>query len=66
MCVCVCGFMWFMRTQLYNDMGMTEVLQLKVFYEDTGLCPRNSKGLKNILNGCFFENLKMHTVSCEG
>ncbi len=38
MCVCVCVcvrvYVVYEDTNLYNDMGMTEVLQLKVFYED--------------------------------
>ncbi len=66
-CVCVCtGFVVYEATNLSHDMGMTEVLQYEVFYEDTAYVPVIPKGLKNILNGVFFENLKMHTVSCEG
>ncbi len=41
MCVCVCVY-WFCGlwdTNLYNNMGMTEVLQLKVVYEDTAYVP---------------------------
>ncbi len=54
-CVCVRVYVVYEDTNLYNNMGMTEVLHLKVFYEDTCLCPRNSKGLKNILNGVFLK-----------
>ncbi len=28
-CVCVCGFVVYEDTNLYNDMGMTEVLQFE-------------------------------------
>ncbi len=52
------------------DMGMTEVLKCEGF---RGHClgPHSSKGLKNTLNVffglfCFFENVKMHKVSCKG
>ncbi len=52
-CVCACGFSGYEDTNLYNNMGMTEVLQFEGVYEDTAYVPRNSKGLKNILNGVF-------------
>ncbi len=38
---------------------------MKVFYEDTAYVPVIQR-LKKHTNGVFFENLKMHTVSCEG
>ncbi len=38
-CVCVRVYVVYEDTNLYNDMGMTEVLQLKVFYEDTAYVP---------------------------
>ncbi len=36
-------------------MGMTEVLQFEGGLWGHCLCPRNSKGLKNILNGVFLK-----------
>ncbi len=47
-------------------MGMTEVvLQYEGVYEDTAYVPVIQK-LKKHTKWCFFENLKMHKVSCEG
>ncbi len=63
-CVCVCGvcvcvcvrvYVVYEDTNLYNDMGMTEVLQFEGVLRGHCLCPRNSKGLKNILNGVFLK-----------
>ncbi len=58
-CVCVCEsvrvFVVYEDTNLYNDMGMTEVLQFEGVLWGHCLCPRNSKGLKNILNGVFLK-----------
>ncbi len=65
-CVCVRVYVVYEDTNLYNDMGMTEVLQFEGVLWGHCLCPRNSKGLKKHTKWCFFENLKMHTVSCEG
>ncbi len=57
MCVCVCVrvYVVYEDTNLYNDMGMTEVLQFEGVLWGHCLCPRNSKGLKNILNGVFLK-----------
>ncbi len=63
-CVCVSGFCGLRGTNLSNNMGMTEVLQFEGGLWGHCLCPRNSKGFKH--TWVFFENLKMHTVSCEG
>ncbi len=57
-CVCVRVYVVYEDTNLYNDMGMTEVLQYEGVLWGHCLCPRNSKGLKNILNGVFFWNLR--------
>ncbi len=41
-CVCVCVRVYYVvyeDTNLYNNMGMTEVYNLKVFYEDTAYVP---------------------------
>ncbi len=47
-CVCVCGvcvcvcvrvYVVYEDTNLYNDMGMTEVLQFEGVYEDTAYVP---------------------------
>ncbi len=58
-CVCVCVsvrvYVVYEDTNLYNDMGMTEVLQYEGGLWGHCLCPRNSKGLKNILNGVFLK-----------
>ncbi len=71
-CVCVCwsvcvctGFCGLRGQNLYNDMGITEVLLFEGGLWGHCLCPRNSKGLKNILNGVFLK-IKKCTVSCEG
>ncbi len=54
-CVCVRVYVVYEDTNLYNDMGMTEVLQFEGVLWGHCLCPRNSKGLKNILNGVFLK-----------
>ncbi len=54
-CVCVRVYVVYEDTNLYNDMGMTEVLQFEGGLWGHCLCPRNSKGLKNILNGVFLK-----------
>ncbi len=58
-CVCVClcvrVYVVYEDTNLYNNMGMTEVLQFEGGLWGHCLCPRNSKGLKNILNGVFLK-----------
>ncbi len=52
--VWVCGF-FVDGDKIVNNMGMTEVLQFEGGFMRTRLCPRNSKGLKNILNGVFLK-----------
>ncbi len=54
-CVCVRVYVVYEDTNLYNNMGMTEVLQFEGVLWGHCLCPRNSKGLKNILNGVFLK-----------
>ncbi len=54
-CVCVRVYVVYEDTNLYNNMGMTEVLQYEGGLWGHCLCPRNSKGLKNILNGVFLK-----------
>ncbi len=54
-CVCVLVFVVYGDTNLFNNMGMTEVLQYEGGLWGHCLCPRNSKGLKNILNGVFLK-----------
>ncbi len=54
-CVCVRVYVVYEDTNLYNNMGMTEVLQFEGGLWGHCLCPRNSKGLKNILNGVFLK-----------
>ncbi len=41
MCVCVCVWVYvvYEDTNLFNNMGMTEYYNLKVFYEDTAYVP---------------------------
>ncbi len=50
LCVCECAsvrvYVVYEDTNLYNDMGMTEVLQYEGGLWGHCLCPRNSKGLK--------------------
>ncbi len=67
-CVCVHCFGWFTGAQIcIMIMDMTEVLQYERGLWGHCLCPHNSKGLKkNILNGVFFENLKISKVFCRG
>ncbi len=43
-------------------MGMTEVLQFEGGLWGHCLCPRNSKGLKNILNGFFWKSKNAHSL----
>ncbi len=54
-CVCVRVYVVYEDTNLFNNMGMTEVLQFEGGLWGHCLCPRNSKGLKNILNGVFLK-----------
>ncbi len=54
-CVCVRVYVVYEDTNLYNNMGMTEVLQFEGVLWGHCQCPRNSKGLKNILNGVFLK-----------
>ncbi len=54
-CVCVRVYVVYEDTNLYNDMGMTKVLQFEGVLWGHCLCPRNSKRLKNILNGVFLK-----------
>ncbi len=58
-CVCVClcvrVYVVYEDTNLFNNMGMTELLQFEGGLWGHCLCPRNSKGLKNILNGVFLK-----------
>ncbi len=67
-CVCVCtGFCGLRDTNLYNNMGYDRgYYNLKVVYEDTAYVPVIQKASKKHTKCVFFENLKMHTVSCEG
>ncbi len=52
--VCVCtGLGAYGDTNVYNDMGMTEILQCKGSLWGHCPCPCKSKGLQNILNVCF-------------
>ncbi len=44
-CVCVRVYVVYEDTNLYNDMGMTEVLQFEGVLWGHCLCPRNSKRL---------------------
>ncbi len=64
-CVCVLVFCGLRGQNLFNNMGMTEVLQFEGGYEDTAYVPVIQR-LKKHTKWCFFENLKMHTISCEG
>ncbi len=64
-CVCVRVYVVYEDTNLYNNMGMTEVLQFEGVLWGHCLCPVIQR-LKKHTKWCFFENLKMHTVSCEG
>ncbi len=54
--VCVCtGFCCLRDKICLTNLGMTEVLPIcRCFNEDTAYVPRNSKGLKKLLNGVFF------------
>ncbi len=54
-CVCVRVYVVYEDINLFNNMGMTEVLQFGGGLWGHCLCPRNSKGLKNILNGVFLK-----------
>ncbi len=61
-CVCVRVYVVYEDTNLFNNMGMTEVLQFEGVLWGHCLCPRNSKGLKNILNGVFWKSKDAHSL----
>ncbi len=60
--VCVCVYE---DTNLYIDMGMTQVLQGEVIYEDMFSVPIIQNVYKSYRIS-FFEKVQMHKVSCEG
>ncbi len=60
-CVCV-GLCGYEDTNLFNNMGMTEVLQFEGVYEDTTAYVPVIQRLKKHTKWCFFENLKMHSL----
>ncbi len=60
--VCMCVFVTYEDTNLYNDMGMKE----KVIYEDIFSVPIFQKASKSYRVSYFFEKVKMHLVFCKG
>ncbi len=62
MCVCVCVYE---DTNLYIDMGMTQVLQGEGDLWGHVQCPIIQNVYKSYRIS-FFEKVQMHKVSCEG
>ncbi len=60
-CVCVHVYVVYEDPNVYNDMGMTPVLQGEGGLWGHFQCPHNSKGLSYRIS--FFEKVK---VSCKG
>ncbi len=54
--MCVYVYVVYEDTNVYNDMGMTQVLQGEGDLWEQFQCPHNSKGLKIIQNTFFSKN----------
>ncbi len=65
-CVCVCGvcagLCGYEDTNLFNNMGMTEVLQFEGVYEDTAYVPVIQNAYKSYRVRFFLGKVEMHSL----
>ncbi len=61
-CVCVSVYVVYEDTNVYNDMGMTQVLQREGDLWGHFQCPHNSKRLEIIQSEFFGGKVEMHRL----